>query len=230
MKKTVAIILAAGKGTRMGTKVAKQYIEVDGKPLLYYTIKAFEESAIDEIILVVGKDEGTYCKENVTERYEFTKVSRIVEGGKERYNSVYEGLKAAGICSYVLIHDGARPCLAPDLINKMLKEVCLKKACVVGVPVKDTIKVIDADGQVVDTPDRSTLMITQTPQAFEYDLIIRAYEKLFTTKDINVTDDAMVVETMLKEKVFMVKGNYQNIKVTTPEDLFIVKQFLKYVE
>ncbi|MDO5522024.1 MAG: 2-C-methyl-D-erythritol 4-phosphate cytidylyltransferase [bacterium] len=230
MKKTVAIILAAGKGTRMGAQVAKQYLEVDGRPLLYYTIKAFEESNIDEIVLVVGKGEEGYCKEKVADRYAFTKISHIVEGGKERYNSVYEGLKVAGECSYVLIHDGARPCLTSELINETLQEVKEKKACVVGMPVKDTIKVIDSRGQVVDTPERSTLMITQTPQAFDYSLIMQAYKKLFTTEDINVTDDAMVVETMLEQKVFMVKGDYQNIKVTTPEDLVVVRQFLKYVE
>lgn len=227
MEKIVAIILAAGKGTRMGADIAKQYLTVNGKPLLYYTLKAFEESSIDEIVLVVGDGEEEYCEEHVVKKYPFQKVTKIVVGGKERYNSVYQGLKAIGKCDYVLIHDGARPCLGPDMIDRTIKEVKVKKACVVGVPVKDTIKVVEETGEIIDTPERSKLMITQTPQAFDYKILYRAYEKLFSLDTINVTDDAMVVETMLQKQVYMVAGDYCNIKVTTPEDLIVVKQFLK---
>lgn len=226
MAKTTAIVLAAGKGTRMGTDIAKQYLMINEKPLLYYTLQAFERSLVDQIIVVLGEGEEEYCKAHVLDLYPFKKITAIVTGGKERYNSVYEGLRAAEDCDYVLVHDGARPCLRPQMINKIIEEVKVKKACVLGVPVKDTIKVVQKTGVVVDTPDRSTLMITQTPQAFEYDMLCRAYEKLFQTENIGVTDDAMVVESMLKQEVHMVEGEYSNIKVTTPEDLLIVGQFL----
>lgn len=226
MEKTVAIVLAAGKGTRMGTDIAKQYLTVNNKPLLYYTLKAFDDSLVDEIIVVVGNGEEDYCRKHVVDAYPFQKISKIVIGGKERYDSVYEGLKAIEECEYVLIHDGARPCLRPEMINKTIEEVKTKKACVVGVPVKDTIKVVENTGRIIDTPERAKLMITQTPQAFDYEMLCSAYEKLFLQEGINVTDDAMVVETMLHKEVYMVEGDYCNIKVTTPEDLVVVKQFL----
>lgn len=230
MGNVVAVILAAGKGKRMGTEVAKQYLEVNEKPILYYSIKAFEESKVDEILLVVGDGEEEYCREAILDKFKFTKVKKVVTGGKERYDSVYNGLKEAESCDYVLIHDGARPCLTKELINETILQVQKKKACVVGVPVKDTIKVVDSEGVVVDTPERSSLMITQTPQAFEYSLICEAYTQLYIQKEKSVTDDAMVVEMMLKRKVFMIPGIYENIKVTTKEDLKIIEQFLENVE
>lgn len=229
-KRVVAIVLAAGKGKRMGTEVAKQYLKVHERPILYYSIKAFEDSEVDDIFVVVGKGEEEFCSQHIIEKYGFRKVRKVITGGKERYDSVNEGLKAAENCSYVLIHDGARPCITKELINDTIEQVKEKQACVVGVPVKDTIKVVNEEGKIVDTPDRSQLMITQTPQAFEYSLICDAYAKLYIQKEICVTDDAMVVETMLKKDVFMIPGIYENIKVTTPEDLKIVGQFLENAE
>lgn len=226
MGKVTAIVLAAGKGKRMGTEVAKQYLEVHEKPILYYTIQAFEQSDVDEILVVVGKGEEEYCQQEIVTKYGFKKVTSIVSGGKERYDSVYQGLMAAEDTEYVLIHDGARPCVTKQLINETIEQVKEKKACVVGMPVKDTIKVVTKDGVISDTPDRTTLMITQTPQAFEYEMIVRAYERMYECSCEGVTDDAMVVEMMLKKQVYMIPGAYENIKVTTQEDLKIIEQFL----
>ena len=226
MGKVTAIVLAAGKGKRMGTEIAKQYLEVHERPILYYTIQAFEQSDVDEVLVVVGKGEEEYCQQEIVTKYGFKKVTNVVSGGKERYDSVYQGLMAAEDSEYVLIHDGARPCVTKQLINETIEQVKEKKACVVGMPVKDTIKVVTKDGVISDTPDRTTLMITQTPQAFEYEMIVKAYERMYECSCEGVTDDAMVVEMMLKKQVYMMPGAYENIKVTTQEDLKIIEQFL----
>lgn len=226
MGKVTEIVLAAGKGKRMGTEVAKQYLEVHERPILYYTIQAFEQSDVDEVLVVVGKGEEEYCQQEIVTKYGFKKVTNVVSGGKERYDSVYQGLMAAEDSEYVLIHDGARPCVTKQLINETIEQVKEKKACVVGMPVKDTIKVVTKDGVISDTPDRTTLMITQTPQAFEYEMIVKAYERMYECSCEGVTDDAMVVEMMLKKQVYMIPGAYENIKVTTQEDLKIIEQFL----
>ena len=226
MGKVTAIVLAAGKGKRMGTEVAKQYLEVHERPILYYTIQAFEQSDVDEILVVVGKGEEEYCQEEIITKYGFRKVTKVVSGGKERYDSVYQGLMAADDSDYVLIHDGARPCVTKQLINETIEQVKEKKACVVGMPVKDTIKVVTKDGVISGTPDRTTLMITQTPQAFDYEIIVKAYDRMYESSCEGVTDDAMVVEMMLKKEVYMIPGAYENIKVTTQEDLKIIEQFL----
>ena len=139
--KTTAIVLAAGSGKRMNSKVHKQYLLLKEKPILYYSLKAFEDSAINDIVLVVGPGEIDYCKKDIVEKYGLQKVRAVVEGGKERYHSVYEGLKAAGETDYVLIHDGARPFVSQAIIERTLSAVCEYKACVVGMPVKDTIKI-----------------------------------------------------------------------------------------
>lgn len=226
-----AIVLAAGRGTRMGSAVQKQYMEVDGRPLLYYALKAFENSSVDRIIVVTGPGEIEYCQKEIVEKYGISKVTAITEGGKERYHSVYQGLKAAKGCGYVLIHDGARPCITVPVIESAVENVKKYRACVTGMPVKDTIKVSDENEFAAATPDRSRLWLIQTPQAFEYDLIFCAYEKLISSAQLQekITDDAMVVEAMTEEKVKLIRGDYSNLKVTTPEDLEIVRIFLKKV-
>lgn len=225
-KRAVAIVLAAGQGKRMQSEIAKQYLLIHEKPILYHTLRAFEESNVEKVILVVGAGEEEFCKKEIVERYGFEKVSHIVPGGKERYDSVYEGLKKVSNAKYVLIHDGARPCITKSTINTTVEEVAKLQACVVGVPVKDTIKVVDQEGRIQDTPNRSTLWITQTPQAFSFSMVYDAYTKLYENGVTNATDDAMVVETMLKETVHMIMGSYCNIKVTTPEDMLIAEQFI----
>lgn len=231
MGRSAAVILAAGKGTRMGSQVHKQYLTLLGRPMLYYAIKAFEASTIDDIILVTGQGETGYCKKEIVDRYCFTKVRAVCEGGKERYHSVYEGLKAASDCEYVLIHDGARPCITSEVIEGALKGAMKYKACVVGMPVKDTIKISDKDDYAEMTPDRNRLWQIQTPQAFEYELVYNAYKKLLSSEAFQegITDDAMVVETMTREKVKLIRGDYTNIKVTTPEDMEIAGVLLNRI-
>jgi len=227
-KKTAAVVLAAGSGKRMGTSVHKQYLLIKGKPVIYYTLRAFELSEVDEIILVTGADEIDYCSREIVEKYNFQKVRAVIAGGKERYDSVYEGLKALSDCDYVLIHDGARPLISSALINANISCVQEKEACITAVPVKDTIKVVDNKGYVADTPERSKLWQIQTPQVFEAGLIKEAYERLYNdTTAGNITDDAMVVEHYMDRTVKMTMADYKNIKVTTPEDMDIARIFLK---
>lgn len=224
--KTTAIVLAAGSGKRMNSKVHKQYLLIKEKPVLYYSIKAFEDSQIDDIILVVGTGEVEYCKKDIVEKYGFQKVKAIVEGGKERYHSVYEGLKAAGETDFVLIHDGARPFVSQPVIERTIEAVCQYQACVVGMPVKDTIKIVDDHTYAKETPSRSNVWMVQTPQAFSYPLIYDAYTRMLADEDSAITDDAMVVERMTDYKVKLIEGSYQNIKITTPEDLIIAEAYL----
>lgn len=224
--KTTAIVLAAGSGKRMNSKVHKQYLLLKEKPILYYSLKAFEDSVIDDIILVVGEGEIDFCQKDIIQKYGFQKVRAVVEGGKERYHSVYEGLKAVEETDYVLIHDGARPFVSQAIIERTLTAVCEYKACVVGMPVKDTIKIIDEYGCAKETPDRSHVWMVQTPQAFSYSLIFDAYSRMLIQEDVGITDDAMVVERMTDYKVKLIEGSYQNIKITTPEDLDVAEVYL----
>lgn len=227
-EKCTAIVLAAGQGRRMGTKVQKQYLEIQGKPVLYYALKAFQDSElIDEIILVVGENQEEYCQKEIIEKYSLNKVNQIVQGGSERYYSVWNGLQAMGNDGYVFIHDGARPFINGDIIKRAYESVVENKACVVGMPVKDTIKIADEQGYAKETPNRSYVWAVQTPQVFETQLIKKAYSELMGSSDISVTDDAMVAERMLGVKVKLVQGSYENIKITTPEDILIANEFVK---
>lgn len=233
MKKTAAIVLAAGQGKRMNSKVAKQYMLLEDKPILYYALHTLEESFIDEIVLVTGNGEEEYCRTEIKEKYGFQKITKIVAGGKERYHSVYHGLCALSDVKYVFIHDGARPFLSREILNRAFEAVKQERACVVGVPVTDTIKIVDDAGFVVDTPDRAHLWSVQTPQIFEYALIKEAYdilikdEESYLAKGIRITDDAMVAETVLDVPVKIIEGSYDNIKITTPEDLVRAEIFCK---
>lgn len=231
MAKSAAIVLAAGQGKRMQSHVQKQFLLLNGRPLITYALEAFENSPVDQIILVAGSDEIRYCQEEIAEKYGFSKVTKVIAGGRERYHSVYEGLKAAEGAEYVLIHDGARPLLDQEMISRSLEGAKEYGACVVGMPVKDTIKTSGADGFVESTPDRSALWQVQTPQAFFYPWISQAYEKLFSREEYQqgVTDDAMVLEAMTSHKVKLIEGSYFNIKVTTPEDMAVAEALLKFM-
>ena len=224
--KNAAVVLAGGSGKRMHADVPKQYMTLCGHPLLYYSLHAFEESFIDEIILVTAAGEEEHCRETIVERYGFDKVRAIVPGGKERYHSVIQGLKAVSTdADYIFIHDGARPFITQEILERVLGDVQEKQACVVGMPVKDTIKIADAQGFVADTPKRASVWQVQTPQVFAADLIRRAYGKMekeetdLLARGVEITDDAMIVELLTKQKVFLTQGNYENIKITTPEDM-----------
>ncbi len=229
-QKYAAIVLAAGSGKRMNSKVHKQYLIIQDRPVLYYSLKEFEDSAVDEIVLVVGKGEEEFCRREIVDKYGISKVKAIVEGGKERYHSVFEGLKQTSDADYVLIHDGARPFVNQDIIRRCMQEVQKYQACVVGMPVKDTIKIADEEGYAKQTPDRKNVWMIQTPQTFSYALIYEAYEEMLKTEDTAITDDAMVLERIKGKKSKLIEGSYRNIKITTPEDLLIANVYLQHPE
>lgn len=231
--KTTAVVLAGGSGKRMNSAVKKQFLEIQGKPLLYYALKTFDESFIDSIILVVSPEDQEFCKKEIIEKYQIRKVEKMVPGGKERYHSVANGIMAAGTCDYIFIHDGARPFVDHQMLQRLRDEVCRSNACVTGMPVKDTIKIADGEGNIAITPKRELVWTIQTPQVFSYPLIRQAYTILLKKEEellkegIVITDDAMVVETLMGEKVKLVEGSYQNIKITTPEDICVAECFLR---
>lgn len=229
-QKYTAIVMAAGSGKRMNSKVHKQYLIIQDRPVLYYSLKAFEDSAVDEIVLVVGKGEEKFCRKEIVDKYGISKVKAIVEGGKERYHSVFEGLKQTSDADYVLIHDGARPFVNQDIIRRCMQEVQKYQACVVGMPVKDTIKIADEEGYAKQTPDRKNVWMIQTPQTFSYALIYEVYEEMLKTEDTAITDDAMVLERIKGKKSKLIEGSYRNIKITTPEDLLIANVYLQHPE
>lgn len=217
--KVSAIVLAGGKGTRMGAAVSKQYLLLGEHPVLYYALKTFENSVVDEVVLVVAEGETEYCRKEIVEKYHFHKVKKIVTGGKERYHSVYQGLAAIEHTDLVMIHDGARPFISKETIAKLATATMEWKACVVGVPVKDTIKVSNENTEIVSTPDRSRLWQVQTPQSFVFPEIKEAYEKILNNSETNITDDAMIWEACSDIPVKLIEGDYFNIKITTPEDM-----------
>ena len=226
MKETVtAIVLAAGQGRRMNSKIQKQFMLLQNKPVLYYSLHCFQESEVDQIILVTGETEIEYCQKEIVEKYGFSKVKSIVPGGKERYDSVEQGLNCIedGI---VLIHDGARPFVTQDMIRQSVITAKEAGACTIGVPVKDTIKVVDENQYGIETPDRKTLWQIQTPQTFQVPLIKKAYDCMRQSEMGNITDDTMLVEQYCGVRTKMIKGSYQNLKITTPEDLVLAEALL----
>lgn len=229
-----AIVLAAGQGKRMGGKIQKQFLEIQGKPIVYYSLAAFQNSPlIDRIVLVTGAEMIDYCRDEIVENYHFTKVGTIIAGGAERYESVWKGLQAIdNECSdtcrdgIVFIHDGVRPFINEEILERAVKAVEAHQACVIGMPSKDTIKIADEDGFVSHTPARRLVWTIQTPQVFDFKLAFRAYAALAESGRSDVTDDAMIVEAFTDVKVKLVEGSYENLKITTPEDLEIAEAFL----
>lgn len=214
-----AIIMAAGKGKRMKSDINKQFILLKDRPILAYTIDKFQKSqSIDEIIIVAASDEIDFCRNEIVYKYGFNKVKKIVCGGKERQNSVMNGLMAATESDIVLIHDGARPFVDDRIISDGIKYAEIYGGAACGMAPKDTIKVRSNEGFSEKTLDRSRLFCVQTPQCFRYEDILKAhvYAK---EKNIPATDDTMVFE-MLGNKVYLYEGSYNNIKITTPEDLY----------
>ena len=224
-----AIVLAAGQGKRMHSKIQKQFLEIEGKPVLYYSLHCFQESPlIRDIILVTGEEMISYCEQEIVKKYGFSKVRKVTAGGKERYDSVYAGLLCCQDTDYVYINDGARPFITEEMVQRGYEAVKRNNACVMGMPSKDTVKLADSSGYVKETPDRKIVWNIQTPQIFSYDLIRGAYESIRKKDMTGVTDDAMVVEQETGTKILLVEGSYQNIKITTPEDLAIAEAFLRY--
>ena len=240
-KRCTAVLLSAGSGSRMKSNVAKQYMMINGKPVIWYALQAIEKSnVIDDCILVTGSADIEFVRTEILEKYGFTKVDRIVAGGSERYFSVANalqvidegGLSVPNIDGFVFIHDGARPFLNEKILQDTYEAVQEYHACVAAVPSKDTIKITDELGFAVQTPDRRRVWNVQTPQVFDTKLITNAYAQLIEElpelkmKGISVTDDASVVELFSDEKVKMVEASYQNIKITTPEDISTAEAWL----
>jgi len=227
--KNIVILLAAGKGSRMGTKTQKQFLQLNNKPLLYYSLKTFEQSVlIDEVVLVTTKEHINYVKNEIIDLYHFTKVKNIIPGGNERYLSVWNGLQTIkNQQGYVFIHDSARAFLTEATIQRAYDCVKEHRACVVGVPSKDTVKISDAREYVESTPKRERVWIIQTPQVFSIEVAYQAYEKLIEKDVQDVTDDAMVVEQTLHVPVKLTMGSYENIKITTPEDMEMAEVLVK---
>lgn len=221
-----SVIVAGGKGTRMNMDINKQYIYIGDKPVLARTLEVFEQCpAINEIILVVNEEEIFYCKENIVDKFGFEKVKKLVSGGVERQNSVYKGLVEVNKQSdVVVIHDGARPFVNSRIILNCVQEALEFGAVTAAVPVKDTIKSV-SDGFVEKAYDRKTLWSIQTPQVFLYDTIMKAYEKA-NRENIIATDDTTLTE-MLGIKTRIVNGSYDNIKITTREDLVFAKAIVE---
>jgi 2-C-methyl-D-erythritol 4-phosphate cytidylyltransferase len=217
--KTLAIIPAGGAGKRMGGGTPKQYLSLSGIPIIIHTLREFQWSAlIDEILLVVPKEDISSIRRDVVERYEFSTVSLVLAGGRERQDSVRNALAhVRDEHGVIVIHDGVRPFVTGDLIERAVAGAKAYGAVTVGVPIKDTVKTVDATGQVVRTVSREGLWLTQTPQAFRRKVILAAYERA-EADGFYGTDDASLVERM-GIPVRMIPGHGDNIKVTMPEDL-----------
>lgn len=210
------VVVAAGRGTRMGTKESKQYLQLGDKPILVHTLELFEAlDSVTEVALVVGGDDVERCREWVL-KYKLAKVKAVVAGGKERQHSVHCGLQALRT-EWVMVHDGVRPLVTAAAVNACCAAAELSGAAVLAVPVKDTIKQVNEAGVIVSTPDRRSLWAIQTPQAFRRVLLLDAHERALSDGFIG-TDDAMVVERT-GAKVTVAEGEYTNIKITTPDDL-----------
>ena len=286
MGRIYGIVLAAGRGSRMNSDIPKQFMRLNGRPLLWYSLDAMQKSCVDDIVIATTDEYIGYVKSEIVTKYNLNKVKAVVAGGEQRYDSVWEGLKAiADIRSnetaiadvamtskedarqgleelpeknarqgleelpetnaayeekqsvrdsasddadIVLIHDGARPLVAPELIERLARGARRYRACIPGVRLKDTVRYIGADGICGETPDRSLLRAVQTPQAFELELCMRAYEMLENADfpKSGITDDAIVVETICGVRSHFIDGDNRNIKVTTPEDIAIAESLL----
>lgn len=220
------VIVSAGRGSRMKSDINKQFLKIGGKEVIAHTVERFYNNKnIGEIIIVVREDEKEFFQENIINKYGYKNI-KIAFGGKERQDSVYNGLKEVDKnCGIVLIHDGARPFVTNEIIEKSIKCAQKYNCAIVGIPVKDTIKIVNENNDVCNTPDRNTLWSIQTPQVFEYSLIMKAHEKAKDDKYYG-TDDSMLIE-YLGYNVKVVEGSYDNIKITTPEDLKVAEEILR---
>ncbi len=227
MSKVTVLIPAAGLGKRMGKAVAKQFLPLGDKPLLAHTLLAFQQAPeIDELIPVLSQEDMESCLREIIERYHITKVKTLVVGGKERQESVSHGLeKLEKDAAIVLVHDGVRPFVTQEMIREVVEHARKGECVTVGVPLKDTVKEVDERGFVRQTLDRSRFWAIQTPQAFPAKVLKKAYEEAVRHKVFG-TDDAMLVERA-GGKVRVLMGSYDNIKITTPEDLLLAEEILK---
>ncbi|WP_246333905.1 2-C-methyl-D-erythritol 4-phosphate cytidylyltransferase [Thermoactinomyces mirandus] len=214
------IIPAAGQGKRMGMGERKQFLQFHGQPVIIHTLALFEGlPEVDEIVVVTQEEEIARTQKMIEEAC-IHKVTCVVSGGKERQESVYLGLKKIRT-DWVMVHDAVRPFVSREAISRLLKVARMHGAAILAVPVKDTVKMVDDAGVVEQTPDRKRLWAVQTPQAFRRDILLSAHEQ-FLKWDAMATDDSMLVEEMGID-VRVVEGEYTNIKLTTPDDLFMAE-------
>jgi 2-C-methyl-D-erythritol 4-phosphate cytidylyltransferase len=224
--KTAAIIPAAGTGARMGSDKAKQYLDLNGKPLLAVTLEKFQVCpVIQGIILVVPRDQVEYCTKEIIEPHHLTKVEKVVEGGERRQDSVRLGIEASeGRYELILIHDGVRPFIEPRLIEQIVAAGEKDRAVITALPVKETVKEVDGEGQVIKTCDRGRLKMVQTPQIFRYEDILEAHRRALREGWEAVTDDSQLVEN-LGIAVRVIEGSETNIKITTPHDMVLARLY-----
>jgi len=224
-----AIIVAAGSGIRMQDAMRKQYMLLSGIPILGHTLRVFDEcDMIDEMILVIPKDDVDYCNEKIISPLKLHKKIQLIDGGIERCDSVYNGLMAVDKkTDIVVIHDGVRPFIHTDQIKKCIDEAIKSGACILGIPAHDTVKYVDASGNIIKTLERNSLQLAQTPQVFKYDIILEAHQ--CAKKDGFVSnDDAQLVERIGKD-VRVIKGSRLNIKITEKDDLILAQALLKAI-
>ena len=215
---TAAIIVAAGKGIRMGHRIPKQYLPVGNLPILSHTLCRFNTcDLITEIILVIPKTDFKYCLETILPQVNPTKTIHLTAGGEMRQQSVFNGLKAVSNHQIVLIHDGVRPFVRTEQIETCIREAETSGACILGIQAFDTLKKTDESSNIIETISREFVWLAQTPQAFRYDLIYEAHEQAEKEGFIG-TDDASLVER-LGVQVKIISGSRDNIKITTSEDL-----------
>jgi 2-C-methyl-D-erythritol 4-phosphate cytidylyltransferase len=220
---TAAIIVAGGKGLRFGGRVRKQYILLNGKPIVWWSLRAFEKSpSVQSMILVVPTEDVSQLSAK-SRAWKFGKLTSIVCGGVTRADSVRKGLSAVSeTCQYVAVHDAVRPLIKPETIERVIQAARQSKAALAACPSKDTVKLANGDGCIHSTPAREKVWLAQTPQAFEINLLRRAHRK---AKKVLATDDAMLVER-LGIKVRLVDAPADNMKITTPIDLMIARAFM----
>jgi 2-C-methyl-D-erythritol 4-phosphate cytidylyltransferase len=222
--RTAAIITAAGAGVRMGGDQAKQFMDLDGRPLLAVTLDRFARSPhIEGIVLVVPSAKVDFCREAIVKNCDLGKVVKVVAGGARRQDSVRLGLEATeGVYPLVLIHDGVRPFVSLELISRIVKAMDRYRAVIPAMAARETIKEANQAGLVVKTLERSALWLVQTPQAFRYEDILKAHRRALEEKWEEMTDDALLMERM-GVPVHMVEGAEENIKITTPRDLELAR-------
>lgn len=221
-----AILPAAGSGKRMGKDIKKQFLKLNGKEIIVYTIEKFEQcNEVDEIIIVTTEETIPFLWE-IVKREGFQKVVAIVKGGTERQHSVYAGICAVSEkTDFVIVHDGVRPFVAIEDISKTIEIAKQKGACILGVKTKDTIKICDEENKIIQTPKRDFVWCIQTPQVFKKSLLLKAFEKANKTGFVG-TDESVLIEQMGFD-VFVEEGHYDNIKITTAEDMMIAEAFVK---
>ena len=232
-QRNAAVVLGAGRGTRMKSALPKQYLDLSGQPVIAWPLQAFEQfDEITDVVLVTDAQEVDYCRREIVERFGLKKVAAVIPGGKRRCDSVECALRwledAFGSqVQWVMIHDGARPLIDAPLLKRNLETAKQRGNAVSAMPVKDTIKEAGEKGEVVRTIPREDLWQIQTPQTFLLKELLHGYDGLCPSMRDTITDDAMIVEQILKQRVWLCEGSYRNLKVTTPEDLVMAKALME---